>query len=795
MVKNNNARPVRAAVLDMQPITPTLGGGRQRLLGIWHALTPEIACQYVGTYDWPGESIANRQLTPTLHEKLVPLSDHHFALNALYSEAAGGQTVIDSLFHIFGHVSKNYLAAAARAIADADIVAFEHPWIYPLVADLIGDRTVIYDSQNVEVLLKQMGLPRSLLAIEVARAVGMCEAALLDRADHVFACSTEDKNLFAMIYDVPLDEISVAPNGVFARQILPAGKQTAEVSERLRAIFIGSGYGPNRDAALHIVEQLAPACPEIDFVLVGGVSEEASITRHGIANRNIIFAGSVSDEEKIRHLQEADIALNPMFSGSGTNIKMFDFMSAGLPVLATTTGARGIARADRGGVLVRPIDDFEDTLREVARMPRKQLRTLGAANREIVLGEFAWEDISVAVGERILEVHRARRLAPARSNVAPPEPRALARLSGPITLVSTFGIKCGIGGYAECLAGALSQLGADVLVLAAETPLEKPEASTSNPAVQVLWYFDNVNWCPPPINIETIITAARAHGEKSLFNVQYHPAFYAFSALIELCNAAIAAKLIASVTLHNSAAMEDAMLRELLALGVTVFVHDRDEATRLTAMGNARYLPFGIQDVRSLDGPPQPSTDALQIGTFGFLRPHKGIGNLIEAMAIVRQVYPKAVLNAFCSLYPSDDSRQEYARCQGLIAEHNLQECVLLDTTHHSMETTLKVLSGSVLNVLPYQDSNEGASGAASACLGARRPLLTSHSRIFKPLNGVVYRCTDANPKGLALSILNMLANRAVLKQFDRLVNAHVDENSWTTVATSFHAQIMGADA
>ena len=31
-----------------------------------------------------------------------------------------------------------------------------------------------------------------------------------------------------------------------------------------------------------------------------------------------------------------------MFSGSGTNIKMFDFMAAGLPVISTPTGARGI---------------------------------------------------------------------------------------------------------------------------------------------------------------------------------------------------------------------------------------------------------------------------------------------------------------------------------------------------------------------------------------------------------------------------------------------------------------------
>ena len=36
------------------------------------------------------------------------------------------------------------------------------------------------------------------------------------------------------------------------------------------------------------------------------------------------------------------MAINPMFGGSGTNIKMFDFMAAGLPTISTEIGARGI---------------------------------------------------------------------------------------------------------------------------------------------------------------------------------------------------------------------------------------------------------------------------------------------------------------------------------------------------------------------------------------------------------------------------------------------------------------------
>ena len=49
-------------VLDMQPIDPPVGGGRLRLLGLYHALGAGVQTTYVGTYDWPG--MPHRRHTP-----------------------------------------------------------------------------------------------------------------------------------------------------------------------------------------------------------------------------------------------------------------------------------------------------------------------------------------------------------------------------------------------------------------------------------------------------------------------------------------------------------------------------------------------------------------------------------------------------------------------------------------------------------------------------------------------------------------------------------------------------------
>src|SRR5206468_9509500 len=111
-----------------------------------------------------------------------------------------------------------------------------------------------------------------------------------------------------------------------------------------------------------------PAMPNVTFVLCGGVCDEPSL--HVDLPSNVRLAGTVSDAQKLRCLHAADIALNPMFSGSGTNIKMFDFMAAGLAVVATKTGSRGICDVTRRGVTVCTPDEFARATSRLLADPR-----------------------------------------------------------------------------------------------------------------------------------------------------------------------------------------------------------------------------------------------------------------------------------------------------------------------------------------------------------------------------------------------------------------------------------------
>ena len=399
--------PLRVAVLDMQPIEPAVGGGRLRLLGLYHELGPGLEATYVGTYDWPGPTYRDHALSARLREIDVPLTPAHFAAADALRRSVGDRPVIDVAFAGQAHLSPEFVAAARRQVRASDMVVFSHPWIFPLVRQEI-DRTrqlVVYDAHNVEGVLRTRLLDDGGPGTALARAVVRQEHALCHAADLVLACAHEDRLLFERLYGVPAERIRLAPNGVFARQIRPADAAARAAARAALgipaatgpvALFIGSAYAPNVEAVEVIARELAPAFPAVRFVVAGGVGE--AFERGGEPRpANLQLTGQISEAAKLRWLAAADLALNPMLSGSGTNIKMFDFMAAGLPILTTPTGARGIEAGPEPAFAVHGPGRLVEGLRTLLADAEGRHRLGQRARRQVERG-FAWERISAELG-------------------------------------------------------------------------------------------------------------------------------------------------------------------------------------------------------------------------------------------------------------------------------------------------------------------------------------------------------------------------------------------------------------
>jgi len=81
--------------------------------------------------------------------------------------------------------------------------------------------------------------------------------------------------------------------------------------------------------------------------------------------RNVLLLGQISDAEKQELYRISDLSLNPMASGSGTNIKMLDYMAAGLPVVTTHVGARGLGLENYCHAVICDIHEFPEKIQEI----------------------------------------------------------------------------------------------------------------------------------------------------------------------------------------------------------------------------------------------------------------------------------------------------------------------------------------------------------------------------------------------------------------------------------------------
>ena len=101
------------------------------------------------------------------------------------------------------------------------------------------------------------------------------------------------------------------------------------------AVFVASYHPPNLRAAETIVE-MAAAMPTIGFLLVGSHGSHFSDWR---LPANVLVTGPVSDRLLATYLAASDVALNPVRSGGGTNLKLIEYF-AGVPTVSTSLGAR-----------------------------------------------------------------------------------------------------------------------------------------------------------------------------------------------------------------------------------------------------------------------------------------------------------------------------------------------------------------------------------------------------------------------------------------------------------------------
>lgn len=377
----------KITVLSTFGIYPPQGGGQARTYSIFREIGKSADVEIV-SYTTSDKNLFDKTIARGLREICVPRSASHQAkIWDLERKAKVPMSDIGEL--TLASETKEYVSRLQQSIQKSDMVIFSHPYLYPLGRQYLNGKEFIYDAQDVEYIIKKGILPESNIKENLLEQIYQTEKECCENAAFVMCCSEEDQEQLSSLYHIPTDKIVVVPNGVNTKEIhftsvekRLENKRKLGLTDEKIGIFMGSWHGPNLEAC-EVVFQIAERCPDVKFLLIGS---QCQYFRDRKLPQNVAMMGLVSEEVKARVFSAVDFALNPIYSGSGTNLKMFDYMAGGLPVITTRFGTRGIKEKDHF-ILAGTVEEFVQKIKEFSLV--KEENRIQAA-RAYVQSTFDW---------------------------------------------------------------------------------------------------------------------------------------------------------------------------------------------------------------------------------------------------------------------------------------------------------------------------------------------------------------------------------------------------------------------
>ncbi len=284
------------------------------------------------------------------------------------------------------------------AIIEGSSWAVYHRLLFRSLKRARPDMPVIYHMHNVETLLR-----RRQDGPLVAWATRVAEGRMVRDCGLVLACSQDDADRIRGLFGI---RPRVLPNGIDPDRF---SRVTAGDVDRVRKAHDVSGpcvlfmglpeYPPNREGLeflrADVFPRLVKRIPEARLVVIGGT----------VAWRApwLVNPGRVPYEDVPAILRACDVCVAPIFSGSGTRVKILEALAARRPVVSTTKGLEGIAAAP--GEQVEIADDGEAFSERIAGLlaDPARARALGEAGRRLVEESFSWPALARRFWEYVAE--------------------------------------------------------------------------------------------------------------------------------------------------------------------------------------------------------------------------------------------------------------------------------------------------------------------------------------------------------------------------------------------------------
>jgi glycosyltransferase involved in cell wall biosynthesis len=505
----------------------------------------------------------------------------------------------------------------------------------------------------------------------------------------------------------------------------------------------------------------------------------------GLADKDVIFPGRVSDEELIGLYNLCKLFVFPSL-WEGLGMPVLEAMACGAPVIGSnTTSVPEVlgwedASFDPHDVtsitakLQQALTDKkfyaqlkahaakhsqEFTWRESARRSleamRKAHELLQAAKTDAADDATPAAKLPAVVSKRRYEEQRVWEIACClAANELETDQPSIAKPKLKIGWVSSWGYPCGIASYSENL---LRHIDHDIHILASDVH----GGAVGDP--------DHVTRCWLQGKEQELRLLSATIDELDLTDIviQFNYGFFNFQALNELMEEQAAKGRRIYITLHSTHDPQDAPnhrladLRRGLSMALAVIVHADHDVERLAAISITSNVIQVPQGVRLLDTPAKPvvAGGPEVIASYGFFLPNKGLPELIEALALIRKTGRNVVLKMVNADYGDAGGLS-----RTLITETKARAKALGVTKHISFlndylddAESLELLRDADLITYAYQQTGESSSAAVRMGLASGVPVAVTPLAIFNDVADATFRLPGVTPESLAAGIVEVL--------------------------------------
>lgn len=373
---------------------PTTSGGKSRIYNLIKFSKSRDLDFYLYSFTRPAFQKADKkELQDIGVGKIYTHSRKPARDYKLWTRAMAGKSSIFKLLYFEKIVEQELLEIIQKE--KIEVVLFESFYTSFYLSDRIRELGVkqIFGTENIEHALyydfaKEKGSLKKLYMSQVAK-IRREEEQAYGKADVVLAVTTNEKEV---IKPNTKAQIEVIPNGVNTKDLLYKPKD--EITRNI--LFVGNfSYFPNIDAMKFFYQHVFAHLPGTTLTVIGKYQNKLSFLKRDSRIMNIEYI-----EDLKSAYYNADALIFPVRFGGGTNFKVLEAASCGIPIIAFPDRVKGLGfTAGKEYLAARTPQEFIDGITSI--FEDAKLRILLSKNaRSLVEKEYDWKEI----GEKLRQV-------------------------------------------------------------------------------------------------------------------------------------------------------------------------------------------------------------------------------------------------------------------------------------------------------------------------------------------------------------------------------------------------------